>query len=675
MLSATKTLAIPRAEAARLALHQCLADFNQNHHSHFQLSTVTQRSVQHLFVEIDRQEQKQFTEKQEKWQKKRKTQAPGKIITLASVSVFEPYLEPDTGPAYTLNHTFDMVRLIPTDLLSEASFENFFIGALSVAVINIQDRDGVELSNKELAQLLAKSVFDLTAWQKTVLISIRHQIPLQPTVSVEATAIQTDAAFDQHNTAREIEAEPMIHKIVRLNHLDCLKPFVTRDTVNTQDFLGQTALIIASALGFTEMVQCLLAQAAELHWRSSCLSDPKDAVTALDWAYANSHSKIITLLEKAGAPFHQPLDLALQTGHIHSAHHLFNKGFRSQHTYTLLAGQPIHHWIIDNHLVAVQLLTRLNPFLVNQCGADGYSPLLLATHYGHKEIVSWLLKHGAQTTTAIQCPQSRYYQATALDIALFCKYYDIATLLVQCGVRTNYPFNNLKQLIKANALDLVQWLVNASPHLVNQCDEYTHFPLHVAVHGGYHQIVDFLLQHGAHINTIINCARNGYCQTTALDIALIRQHYGIATTLMQYGARTNCVFNNLGQRTLWQLIEIDALDLVKLLIYANPRLVNTSHPRGCFPVQLAAWQGRTKIALCLIDHGAMTRSIGPIKTANEETAKALQQRGVPIHSKAGWLMVGKPPVHFSATLKSIASATPDPIKANSNLQMTPACRK
>lgn len=584
MLTVAKTIPSPhnkRDASVSIVLNHYLANFNRRYQSHFQLAPITQNRIQRLFIGIDQEEQRAFIESQKKHQ--RFQTPPG------SAPIFEPYLDPQAEPAYTLKHTFDIVSLIPRYLLTDFSFEHFFIGALSIAVINIQDRDGVWFEDRNFANLFAKSMVDWAAWQKTVLISIKHQIPIQPTLleseidqlaaRLGAMSIQNEATISPEKQASiatvtpEIDTDPMIHKIVQLNHLDCLISFVTPTSLNTKDFLGQTPLIIAAALGFTTIVRYLLWQTAELHW--SCQVGPIGGVTALDWAYAQGHQDIIALL--ADAPYNRPLDLAVQLGRINSANTLFEQGFRTDITYFTIAGKPIHQWIILNHLAVAQLLIRLHPALVDQRDSEGYSPLLLATHYGHKTMVRLLLEHHAQTSLVIDLPNSRYYRATALDIAL------------------------------------------------------------------------------------------------------IHAHYEIATLLMQYGTRAQRTFNRLNQRTLFGLIDVNALELVKLLVYANPSLVNQRHQDGYFPVQLAALRGKTDIALCLIDHGAITRSIGPITTSSEATAKALRQRGVSVQQIERWVLIDAAaniPVSNGSTLRATGSITGKPTGASApSLQAKPTPNK
>lgn len=141
---------------------------------------------------------------------------------------------------------------------------------------------------------------------------------------------------------------------------------------------------------------------------------------------------------------------------------------------------------------ALQLLDE-NPTLLNQHNADGYTPLGLASFFGHPETVNCLLHEGADVN---QLSRDGQMNNTALHAAIAGDYKEIAQSLIQLGAD-----------------------VNARAHGKLRAG-FT--PLHVAVRRNNQSICAMLLYHGADIH-----ARNDAGQTP-LDYALEQTHTELA---------------------------------------------------------------------------------------------------------------------------------------------------
>jgi ankyrin repeat protein len=115
-------------------------------------------------------------------------------------------------------------------------------------------------------------------------------------------------------------------------------------------------------------------------------------------------------------------------------------------------------------LEMVRNLVKGNPRLVNSFAADGFYPLGLAAYFGHREIVEFLLKHGADVKLAARNGQ----KVTALHAGASRGGAEIVKMLLEAG---------------------------ADP---NARQERGFAPLHSAAANGNIAAVESLLKHGAH---------------------------------------------------------------------------------------------------------------------------------------------------------------------------------
>ena len=114
-------------------------------------------------------------------------------------------------------------------------------------------------------------------------------------------------------------------------------------------------------------------------------------------------------------------------------------------------------------LETVRRLATANPGAVNAFAADGFYPLGLAAFFGHRAIVEFLLKNGADVKTAARNAQ----KVSALHGAVARRGVEIVKMLLEAG---------------------------ADP---NARQERGFVPLHVAAANGNAALVELLLKHGA----------------------------------------------------------------------------------------------------------------------------------------------------------------------------------
>lgn len=127
----------------------------------------------------------------------------------------------------------------------------------------------------------------------------------------------------------------------------------------------------------------------------------------------------------------------------------------------------IHEAAAVGDLHRVQALLEEDPGLIDQYASDGFTPLGLATYFGHEQVARLLLERGAQVNLAATNAQ----QVAPLHSAVSAGHEVIIRLLLESG---------------------------ADPNIAQQGGIT---PLMQAAHGGHDWMVRLLLDHGARLNT------------------------------------------------------------------------------------------------------------------------------------------------------------------------------
>jgi ankyrin repeat protein len=147
-------------------------------------------------------------------------------------------------------------------------------------------------------------------------------------------------------------------------------------------------------------------------------------------------------------------------------------------------------------LDTVRKLVSADRAVVNAFAADGFYPLGLAAFFGHRSIVEFLLKNGADAKMAARNAQ----KVTALHGAVARRDLEIVKLVLAAG---------------------------ADP---NACQERGFVPLHDAAANGVAPLVELLLQHGARADAKTDDGK------TAADMAAERGHQDLAAKLKMAAA-------------------------------------------------------------------------------------------------------------------------------------------
>lgn len=203
-------------------------------------------------------------------------------------------------------------------------------------------------------------------------------------------------------------------------------------------------------------------------------------------------------------------------------------------------------------------LLDAHPALVNAKNENGVSAVLLATYFGHREIVEILLARGAEL--------------------------------------------NIFDAAAAGDLDRLKALAAEDTGLIGSYSPDGFTPLGLAAFFGRKDVLDFLLRHGADANA----ASKNQMRVTPLHSAVAHRDPEIATamveSLLSSGAKVN-VAQDGGWTPLHQAAAHGQLEIMKLLLDQKAD-VNAKSDDGSTPLRMAQNKGFSEAAEMLQQHGA-----------------------------------------------------------------------
>ncbi|KAJ7742073.1 hypothetical protein B0H16DRAFT_1728330 [Mycena metata] len=219
------------------------------------------------------------------------------------------------------------------------------------------------------------------------------------------------------------------------------------------------------------------------------------------------------------------------------------------------------------------------------------SGIIVASYYGHKEIVSLLLERGADVNAA-----GVEYES-ALQAAIAKGHTEIVDILLKKGAD------------------------------VNTAGGYYGSALQAATHRGHTEIVDILLENGAHVNAA------GGIYGSALQAAAAEGHPEIVNILLENGADVNAVGGLYG--SAFQAATFEGhTEIVDILLEKG---ADVNAARGYFgsALQAAAAEGHPEIVDILLEKGA------DVNAAGAEDGGALQAAAPEGHTEIVGILLEK----------------------------------
>jgi ankyrin repeat protein len=253
---------------------------------------------------------------------------------------------------------------------------------------------------------------------------------------------------------------------------------------------------------------------------------------------------------------------------------------------------------IYGHKAIVAFLLQ-NGIDVNQQNNDGFTALITASIQGHKEIVEMLLKD-----ENIEINQQNKYGRTALIWASERGHKEIVQMLLQ---DTNIQINQQDTVFGATALisasknghkEIVQMLLQDTNIEINQQGEYGDSALMLASENGHKEIVQMLLRDK---NIQIN-QQDKYYRATALITASFKGHKEIVEMLLHDEKIQINQLDKDGKTAFMRASRKGHKEIVEMLLQEKNIKINQQDENGSTALIEASLKGHKEIVQMLLQH-------------------------------------------------------------------------
>ncbi|KAJ5914570.1 hypothetical protein N7504_003453 [Penicillium tannophilum] len=354
---------------------------------------------------------------------------------------------------------------------------------------------------------------------------------------------------------------------------------------------GATPLAVSCLNGHYEVAKLLLVNGADIKIPENCLAIP------ICCAAIGGHLRITELLLDHGADIEAqhinkrtPLHMAVDEGHIELVKLLLNKGADIK-TPDTVGRVPFYTAARNGSIKIVEILHDYGPDINVSTQTQNWTPLNVAAHLGHAEVIKFLIEKGAD----ISKPNSTGW--TPVYSAAEGGHLEVVKILVGNGADIDIP-NNTSMT-----------------------------PLYGAALKNHPHVVEYLLEKGAKINAQ---HENGW---TALNCAAEDGFVEVAKLLIDHGADLELA-NDTEMTPLYSAALNGHSKVLKLLLEKGAKYV-TPNKNGWSPINVACSNGHTEVFRLLLeqtpDLGDPDQTIWlPINAAANHGHLEIQE--MPIHT-------------------------------------------
>ena len=415
----------------------------------------------------------------------------------------------------------------------------------------------------------------------------------------------------RHNEARSQKPDVVVLvELLLKGHADdmtarSLNPPIPTPLYST---MKPALLHVAARSGNFYVALWLLSHGADVNTLDSWGNSP------LQVAVKSQKHDVVELLLKGGASVNvwctgnaTPLHEAADSGNCDIVRLLLNHG-ADVNALAHQEGSPLHKAVRSQNLDAVELLLKVGAD-VNIWNFQNRTPLHEAADSGNFDLVRLLLSHGADLNALDhQGDSSQQNEARSQKL-------DVVDLLLKGQADLNYrSLYNLNPTLlhvaaRSGNLGVTQWLLNHGAD-VNTLDYKGDSPLCKAIQSQKHDVVELLLKRGADVDVW------DFYNRTPLHEAAVSGNLDIMRLLLNHGADVNAL-DNLRVSPLYEALRFLKFDVVELLVKVGAD-VNVRNFRGATPLHEAAKSGNLDILRLLLGHGAEVntfdhRGISPLR--------------------------------------------------------------
>ncbi|XP_067660337.1 ankyrin repeat domain-containing protein 50-like [Haliotis asinina] len=398
-----------------------------------------------------------------------------------------------------------------------------------------------------------------------------------------------------------LEAPPLcdLHNASKIGDFSRVNAILSqrRANIDCQEWIGRTPVMLAALKGRREVVESLMTKGASVKLidrfgmnilHSACLGGDRDVmkyILSLDMTYIDVRAQCKRT----------PMMLAAENGHKEVVELLVNEG-ADMSLVDKQRNNILHCACRGGRLEVVMYIVSQNKVDINSRGWKKKTPLMLAAANGAKDVVKFLVEHGADLSLTYAGGSNTLHLASWGGHLEVVKYI-VSQNKVDINSRGWQKKTPLMVAAANGAKDVVKFLVEhgADLLLVHGSGINT---LHMACRGGHLEVVKYIVsQNKVDINS------RGWKKKTPVMVAAEMGKKDVVEFLVEHGADLSLLRGS-GSNILHMACKEGHLEVVKYIVSQNKVDINSRGWKRNTPVMLAASNGHKKVVEFLVSKGA-----------------------------------------------------------------------